>query len=126
MAIKRKYVECECGEIFVDNKDTNQLEGNISFDPWRLKEAKKKDKTSQDVLLAFFERSAFCKKCEQELMREKRQYELTPPIESLDEPVNSYSNREFVFKVTKLPKKNLSINSMNVDNIDQVYSDITK
>ena len=107
MAIKKRFVECECGEVFTEAKN-NQLDGQILLGPWRLKESRKrqtKTPNQSDILVAQFERSVHCGKCKHELMREKRQYELTPPVTQSDEPVTSYSTREFIVRKPAPPIK---------------------
>jgi len=131
MAVKKRFVECECGEIFTEGKN-NQLEGNAALGPWRLKDNRKRQaKTSQqgDVLSALFERSVFCVKCKNELMREKRQYELTPPVSQSDEPVTSYSTREFAYR--KPNQNDLAVhattdgfNTGDLIAVDQAFSKI--
>lgn len=108
-------MECECGEIYTEGPN-NQLEGTVALSPWRLKDSRKrstKSPSNSDILLALFERSVHCGKCKQELMREKRQYELTPPVSNKDEPVNSYSSREFVIRSTKAPEDSLMIRGVS-------------
>ena len=98
MAIKKRFIECECGETF-NEVSNNQLEGNIVFGPWRLRGNRQRaTKTANncDILVALFFRSLFCGKCKQELLREQKQYELTPPISPTEEPVTTLSNREFI------------------------------
>ena len=110
MAIKKRLVECECGEMFTEGKN-NQLDGKTALSSWRLKDGRKIDaKTPQqsDVLSVMFERSVFCDKCKKELMREKRQYELTPPVSQSDETVTSHSTREFVY-LSSTKKPDLSV-----------------
>lgn len=100
MAVRKRFVECECGEILTEGKN-NQLDGSVLCSPWRLKDSRKratKSPSQGEILVATFERSVHCGKCKQELMREKRQYELTPPATQADEPVTSYSSREFVMR----------------------------
>jgi hypothetical protein len=131
MAVKKRYVECECGELFTEGK-SNQLEGTIAVSPWRLKESRKRQtKTTHqcDILIAVFERSVHCGKCKQELMREKRQYELTPPIAQNDEPVTSYSSRDFVIKAVVKQNDDLMIrgsaayNTGDMIAVDQVMAE---
>jgi len=123
MAVKKRFVECECGEVFIEGKN-NQLEGNTALGPWRLKDNRKRQgKTTQqgDILAAIFERSVFCIKCKNELMREKRQYELTPPVTQSDEPVTSYSTREFVYR--QAPKPTASdLSAVNISVSSEGYN----
>lgn len=133
MAVKKRFVECECGELFTEGKN-NQLEGTIAVSPWRLKDSRKRQtKTSHqcDILIATFERSVHCGKCKQELLREKRQYELTPPITQNDEPVTSYSSRDFVIKAVVKQNDDLMIrgaaapyNTGDMIAVDQVMSEV--
>jgi hypothetical protein len=121
MAIKKKLIECECGEIFTDAKN-NQLNGNVGLGPWLLKESRKRPSKSQgDVLFATFERSVFCLKCKQELVRENRQYELTPPISHVDEVITSHSTREFIYR-SKVKSTEIS-DSFNAGTVDQVLAE---
>lgn len=106
MAVKRRLIECECGEIFTDSRTT--LDGNVKRGPWlfkshRIRETKAKD--GGDILVASWDRAVECAKCGEELMHEKRQYELTPPSNpQKPEPVPSYSSRELVVRAEDLPK----------------------
>lgn len=132
MAVKKRFVECECGEVFIEGKN-NQLDGNTALGPWRLKDSRKRQgKTAQhgDVLAAIFERSVFCVKCKNELMREKRQYELTPPVTHSDEPVTSYSTREFLYKTLRstvdLSTAAEGYNTGEVIAVDQVIAAYSK
>ena len=109
MAIKRKLIECECGEQFVEGQN-NQLTGTVKFGPWRfishrLRSAK--STTGGDILAALFERSVGCGKCGFELIREKRQYEITPPVNpNKPEPIPSSASREFVVvSVPEIPSE---------------------
>lgn len=101
LAIKKRFVECECGEIFAEGSK-NSLMGNIAYGPWKLKGNRLRNTKSDkgcDILIAVFERSVGCGKCNHEMMREKRQYELTPPINNNDaDPISSYTSREFVLR----------------------------
>jgi hypothetical protein len=100
VAIKKRFVECECGELFTENAK-NQLEGNTICGPWKLKDSRRrntKTDSGSDILIAMFERPVGCAKCKQELMREKRQYELTPPDKQTDDPVSVYASREFIVR----------------------------
>lgn len=98
MAVKRKLIECECGEIFADVR--NHLQGNLKHGPWRYKTSRMRQAKSSnggDIVATLFERSVECGKCGAELIREKRQYDLTPPVNSnKPEPIPSYSDRELV------------------------------
>lgn len=105
MAIKKRLVECECGEMYLENS-RNQLEGNVVCGAWKLKESRKRTTRTDvgsDILLATFERPVGCGKCKQELLRERRQYELTPPVNQSDEPVSVYSSREYVLRPSGTP-----------------------
>ena len=98
MAIKKRFVECECGEVFYEGSG-NQLEGNVVFGPWRLRGNRQratKTVNNCDILVALFFRSLMCGKCKQEILREQKQYELTPPMSATDDPVTTLSNREYV------------------------------
>jgi len=106
MAVKRRLIECECGEVFLDGQN-KQLTGNLKYGPWRYKTSRPRSSKSSnggDILAVLFERSVECAKCGAELVREKRQYELTPPINpNKSEPIPSYFERELV--VASAPKK---------------------
>jgi hypothetical protein len=100
VAVKRKIIECECGETFTDVR--THLDGNIKYGPWQLKAHRMREtkaKSGGDILAAIWERTVECGGCGGELMREKRQYELTPPVDvTKPEPVGSYSSRELVVR----------------------------
>lgn len=100
MAITRKFIECECKELFTEGKD-NQLEGEVIASPWKIKANRvrqTKSASGSDILVGHFQRSIICGKCKQELLRENRQYEVTPPVIPNDESVSSYFNRDFIMK----------------------------
>ena len=107
MAIKRKLIECECGEIFADVR--NQLQGELKHGPWRFKTSRlrtQKTANGGDVVACIFERSVECAKCGMELIREKRQYDLTPPVNpSKPEPIPSFFDRELVVSADAPVKK---------------------
>lgn len=122
MAVKRRYVECECGETYNEGKN-NSLEGTVALGPWRLKENRKRStKTNQgsDILIGLFERSVHCGKCKQELMKDRRQYEVTPPSPGED-PVTSYVTREFVMKDDKIIQKD--VDALEIEGRDAVPVD---
>lgn len=99
MAIKSRSVECECGEKFTEN-NKGELIGNLIYSPWRLKQSKVRNTKSVnqcDILLTIFERAVGCAHCKQEIFREKKQYEITPPIGKEESPVSSYSSKDFVY-----------------------------
>jgi hypothetical protein len=103
MAIKKRFVECECGEVFNEGS-ANQLEGNLIFGPWRLRGNRQratKTPNNCDILVALFFRAIICGKCKQEIVREQKQYELSPPFNLGDEPYTVLSNREYI--MTKSP-----------------------
>jgi hypothetical protein len=56
-------------------------------------------------------------------MREKRQYELTPPITQNDEPVTSYSSRDFVIKAVVKQNDDLMIRGSAAYNTDMIPVD---
>lgn len=99
MAVKTRSVECECGEVFRED-EKGELTGNLIYSPWRCKQSKvRHTKTAQqcDILLCVFERAVGCGKCKQEIFRDKKQYEVTPPIGKESTPVTSYASKDFVF-----------------------------
>lgn len=99
MAVKNRSVECECGEVFQEN-EKGELIGNLIYSPWRCKQSKvRQTKTAQqcDILLCSFERAVGCGKCKQEIFRDRRQYEVTPPIGKESTPVTSYSSKDYIF-----------------------------
>ncbi len=100
MAVKRKTVECECGEVFNDLR--THLLGNLIFGPWKAKTHRvreTKSKSGGDILVAVWERTVECGKCGGELLKEKRQYELSPPADvTKPEPISYYSSRELIVR----------------------------
>lgn len=98
MAVKRRMIECECGQVFTDGKP--HLEGPTKYGPWKYKTNRlreTKTKNGGDIVVVCWERSVECGRCGSELLREKRQYELTPPLNAQKpEPVPSYGTRELV------------------------------
>lgn len=96
MAIKRKLIECQCGEIYADSPKLI----DVIFGVWKLKDVRKKTgkEDEKDIIIASFQRKVFCSKCSQELIKENRLYELTPPNSESDESVSFQSTREFVFE----------------------------
>jgi len=99
MAVKNRSVECDCGELFHEN-NKGELTGNLIYSPWRLKHNKVRQTKSAnqcDIMLCIFERAVGCAKCKQEIFRDKKQYEITPPIGKEDLPITSYSSKEYVY-----------------------------
>lgn len=100
MAVRRKTIECECGEVFVDHR--SHIEGNLKFGPWKARTHRvreTKSKSGGDILVALWDRTVECGKCGGELLKEKRQYELTPPADvKTPEPIGSYSSRDLIIR----------------------------
>lgn len=98
MAVKRKLIECECGEAYLDTPQ-RYVQG-ATYGPWKYVSSNLRNtKTANggDIMMIFWERIISCPKCGKDLMKEKRQYELTPPLNAnKPDPIPSASTREIV------------------------------
>ena len=99
MAVKRRYIECECGENFAEGKN-GTLEGKTEYGAWKYKNARlRQTKTGVggDIVVILFNRNVRCTKCGRELLHEKKNYELTPADMPTDkEPSYSSISRELL------------------------------
>lgn len=101
MAVKRRIIECECGATFVENRD-GLLEGNLAWSPWKHKNHRirsTKSPSGGDIIVVVFIRSVHCKKCKSELLREKKEYEISPAARNDElETSNSCISKELLLK----------------------------
>lgn len=99
MAIKAKFIECECGALFQEN-DEKIIKGEIFFKPWRIIESSKANQPSEeesDVHAVRFSRDICCQSCKKELMFECKNYEISPPEQGLDSKIMSSSSFKYYF-----------------------------
>ncbi len=100
MAIKRKIVECECGEHFDESKK-GDITGHLLYTPWKCKDNRiRGTKTAYncDIAQCFFERIAACGKCKKEMFVDKKQYEITPPVEKdSQQPISMMGEKELIY-----------------------------
>lgn len=98
MPIKKRFIECECGEVFTEAK--GGLEGNIVFSNWKHEDSRvrgTKTDTGGEIAVVQFIRFAKCAKCDGSLMIEKKVYEVSPaPITGNKDYSQVSVNREFV------------------------------
>ena len=102
MSVKRKLIECECGEFFEEAIETSIVTGNLKYGAWKFKNYRlkaTKSETGADVLALLWVRNVDCSRCGASLFVEKRQYELTPPDDvTKPEVINSYGQKDLVLK----------------------------
>jgi hypothetical protein len=99
MAIKAKFIECECGALFQEN-DEKIIKGDVFFTPWRIVESKKLEQDStgnSDVLFAKFTRDVCCEACKKELIFEHKNYEISPPDQGTESKIMSSSSSKYYF-----------------------------
>ena len=80
MAIKKRLVECDCGERFEEDPK-GHLTGNVDYLPWTQKNCRLRGTKSPiggEIVQVTFVRSVECKSCKGELFREKNEYDVTP------------------------------------------------
>lgn len=99
MAVKRRYIECECGETFGEGTN-GTLDGKTKYGAWKYKNARlRQTKTGAggDIIVVLFSRKVQCTKCGHELLHENKNYELTPAERPTDkEPSYSSISRELL------------------------------
>lgn len=76
MAIKRRILECDCGERFDEEREDGTITGDLSYGTWKFKQHSVKEgvEAGSDLVNVYFVRSVDCNKCMTELFREKKCY----------------------------------------------------
>ncbi len=79
MAIRKRFVVCDCGEQFEEEADQTLI-GNVNYGPWRYTQHSVRPSTvnDQDVVTVHFVRTVVCEVCDAEMFKEKKGYEVRP------------------------------------------------
>lgn len=91
MAIKAKFIECECGALF--QEENNQIiKGEFSAEQWTGKSSE-----NSHSFCIKFTRNIRCTTCDKKLLTQEKSYQISSPKDNEDGEITKSSSINYIY-----------------------------